>query len=142
MGQRSIVAFLHLKGLSAKAKDVHTELVQVLGSNTIAYSIVTKCLRNDVILQNEREVANRVEDRGFSIKYNAILETLEMMLFASIHQIATMTFILPVTGFCRFTKSFHFVLKRLRWVPHRLLDLHKQAQIIMSKELLRLLESM
>jgi hypothetical protein len=47
--------FPHLKRLSAKAKDVHTELVQALGSDAIAYSTVTKYRRNDAILQNELE---------------------------------------------------------------------------------------
>jgi hypothetical protein len=44
MHQRLIVVFLHLKELSAKAKakDVHTELEQILGSDPIAYSTVTK----------------------------------------------------------------------------------------------------
>jgi hypothetical protein len=72
MDQRSIVVFLHLKRLSAKvkakakakvkakAKDVRTELVQVFGSDSIAYSIVTKYFQNDVILQNEQEA----EDKG------------------------------------------------------------------------------
>jgi hypothetical protein len=35
MVQRSIALFLHLKGLSAKAKDVHPELGQVLASDAI-----------------------------------------------------------------------------------------------------------
>jgi hypothetical protein len=53
MDQRQIVVFLHLKGLSAK--DVHTELVELLASDAIACSTVTKYMRNDVILQNEPE---------------------------------------------------------------------------------------
>jgi hypothetical protein len=42
MDQRSIVVFLHLKGLSTK--DVHTELEQVLRSDDddIIYSTATK----------------------------------------------------------------------------------------------------
>jgi hypothetical protein len=82
MDQRSIVLFLCLKRLSAK--NVHTELVQVLGSDAIAYLTMTKYIWNNVILQNEPEAENRAEDQGFSITYNAILETLEMMPFASI----------------------------------------------------------
>jgi len=93
-------------------------------------------------LQNEPEAENRAEDQGFSITDNAILEALEMMPFASIRQIAKMTIIPPTTVFRRLTKSLHFVLKRLHWVPHRLSDLQKQARVIMSKELLKLLESM
>jgi hypothetical protein len=67
MDQRSIVLFLHLKELSATAKDVHTELVQVLWSDPIAYSIVTKYMRNDAILENEREAEDPAQDQGFPI---------------------------------------------------------------------------
>jgi hypothetical protein len=42
MDQATIVMFLGLNGFSAKAKDVNTELVRALGSDAIAYSIVTK----------------------------------------------------------------------------------------------------
>jgi hypothetical protein len=84
MNQRSIVVFLHLKGLSTKAKNVHTELVQIFESDVIAYSIVTKYIRNDIILQNEPEAEDRVEDQGFSITDNTILEVLEIMPLFSI----------------------------------------------------------
>jgi hypothetical protein len=53
MDQRLIALFLHLKGLSAK--EVDTELVQVLGSDAITYLTVRKYLQNDIILQNEHE---------------------------------------------------------------------------------------
>jgi hypothetical protein len=53
--QKSILLFLHLKGLSAKAKHVHSELVQVLRSDAIAYSTVTKNIRNDAILQKNQK---------------------------------------------------------------------------------------
>jgi hypothetical protein len=45
--------FLLLKGLSVK--DIHTELLQVLRSDAIAYSTTAKYIQNDVILQNESE---------------------------------------------------------------------------------------
>jgi hypothetical protein len=54
--------FLHRKGLSVKAKDVQTELVQILALGAIAYSIVTKYIRNDLSLQNEQEAEDRAED--------------------------------------------------------------------------------
>jgi hypothetical protein len=100
-----------MKGLSAK--NFHTEFVHVLGSDAIAYSTVTKSIRNDVILPNEPEAEDRAEYEGFSIPDNAILEAVEMIPFASIRQIAKMTFVSPTTLFCRLTKSLHFVLKRL-----------------------------
>jgi hypothetical protein len=111
MDQRSFDLFLHLKELSAKGKDVHTEFVHVLGSDAIAYSTMTKYGQNDVISENEQEAENRAEDQSFSIRDNAILEALEMMPFASIGQIANMTFISPTTLFHRLMKLLDFVLK-------------------------------
>jgi hypothetical protein len=99
MDQRSIIVFLPVKRFSAKAKHVHIELGRVLVSDVIACLTVTKCLRNDVILRNEVEAEDEAEDQGFSIKGNAILETLEMMPFAAIRQITKMTFIPPTTLF-------------------------------------------
>jgi hypothetical protein len=110
--------FLRLKGISAKAKDVHTEPVQVLGSNAIGSSTETKDRRNDVILQNAPEAGDRPEGQTFSPTDNTILETLEMMPFASIRQITKMTFIPLLTRFRSFTKSLHFILKGLRSVPY------------------------
>jgi hypothetical protein len=99
------------------AKDIHTEVEQVIRSDAIAYSTVTKHIRNDAVLENEREAKNRAENQGFSITDNVILETLEMMPFASIRQIVKMTIIPPTTVFPRSTKSLDFVLKRLCWFP-------------------------
>jgi hypothetical protein len=117
MNQKSIVVFLHLKGLSARAKDVHTELVQVLGSDAIASSTVTKKIQDDVILQNEPEAEDMAEHQGFLITNNAILEAFEILLFPRICQIAKMAFIPPTTVFRRLAKSLRFVLKRLRCFP-------------------------
>jgi hypothetical protein len=103
--------FLHLKRLSAKAKNIHTEFVHVLRSDAIADLIVTKYIQNDIISENEPEAEDRVEYQGFSITDNAILEALEMMSFASIGQIAKMSFISSTTRFCRLTKLLHFRLK-------------------------------
>jgi hypothetical protein len=102
-----------LEGAFSQSKDVHTELVQVLGPDAITCSTVTKYMRNAVILQNELEAEDRAEDQRFAITDNAILEALEMMQFASIRQIAKMTFIPLITVFRHLTKSLHFVLKRL-----------------------------
>jgi hypothetical protein len=92
-------------------------------------------------LENEPEAEDKAEDQSFSITDNAILEALEMMSFASIHQIVNMAVISPTTMFRHLTNSLHFVLKRLRSVPHRFSGLQKHALGIMSKELLKLLES-
>jgi hypothetical protein len=103
--------FFHLKGLSVKTKDVHTEFVQVIESDAIAYSTVAKYIWNDVIFQNEPEAKDRAEDQGFSMTNNAILEIFAMISFASIRQIVKMTFIPLTTVFRRLMKSLHFTLK-------------------------------
>jgi hypothetical protein len=108
MDQRLIVVFLPLKGLLAKAKDIYTELGDVLRSDAIAYSTEIKDMQNDVILQNEPEAEDRADDQGFSTTHNAILEALEMMPFDSICQIAKITLIPLATRFHRLPKSLHF----------------------------------
>jgi hypothetical protein len=80
-------------------------------------------LGNDFVLQNEPEAEDQAEDQDFSIADHEILKGPEMVLFASICQIAKMTFIPPLTLFRRLAKSLDFVLKQLRCVPHRLSDL-------------------
>jgi hypothetical protein len=99
--QRPIIVFLHLRGVSAKAKDVRTELVDALSSDAIASSAVTKHIRNDIILQNEPEpeAGDQAENHGFLIADNAIPEAFDRMPFASIHEIAQMPIIPPTTAF-------------------------------------------
>jgi hypothetical protein len=140
MEKESISRFLNPKRLSFK--DVHTELAQIFGSDAIAYSTVISEIGNDIILQNEPESQNREENQGFSITDNAILKGLKMVSFASIRQIAKMTFIPVITVFRRLTKSLHFALKRVHSVLHRFSNLRKQAPVIISQYLLKLLESM
>jgi hypothetical protein len=133
--------FLQVKGRSAKTRDIHTEVVQVLASDAISYSTVTKHMRNDIILQNEPEAEDRAEDQGFSITGNPILKALEMMPFVSVRQILKMAIIPPTLAYRRLTKSLHFFLRQLFWAPHRFSHLQEHARVIMSKDLLKLLES-
>jgi hypothetical protein len=137
MDERSILVFLDRNRLSAK--DVHTELVQVLESDAIVSSAVTKSIQNDAILQNEPEpeAEDRVENQGFSITDNGLLEALEMMSFASTRQIAKMAFIAATTLFRRLAECLQSIVKRLRAVAHRLSGLQKQVRVIQSNELLK-----
>jgi hypothetical protein len=88
----------------------------------------------------------RIEDRGSTRKSRFLdyrqcnLEVFEIISFALIHQIAQMIFIPPTIMFHRLKKLLHFVLKRLHSVHHRLSDLQKQARVIVSKDLLKLLK--
>jgi hypothetical protein len=72
MDQRSICLFVALKGLSAQVLD--SELTVVLGADAIAYSTVTKCLRQrqftSIFVQRSEEPTTIVIDQ-------AILDALE-----------------------------------------------------------------
>jgi hypothetical protein len=93
-------------------------------------------------MKQKQRIEDRAEDQGFSITDNAILEALELMPFASIHQISKIILIPSPTAFRRLTKLLHFVLKKLPWIPLRLSDLQKSARVIRSKEVLKLFRSM
>jgi hypothetical protein len=73
--------FLDPNEPSAKAKDIHTELAELLGSHAFAYSMVTKHMRNRGLLQNEPKVEDRAEDQSLSMTDNAILEALKDAIF-------------------------------------------------------------
>jgi hypothetical protein len=74
LDQRSIIIFLHLKGLSAK--DIQTKLVELFRYDAIAYSTVTKHTWKDLILQSEPEpkAEDGAEDQGFSVPDSGILD--------------------------------------------------------------------
>jgi hypothetical protein len=64
INQKSTVMLLHVKGLSAK--DVHTKLAQVLRPDgAIAYSTITKYIRNNIALQNKPEADERGKNQVF-----------------------------------------------------------------------------
>jgi histidinol phosphatase-like enzyme len=64
-----------------------------------------------------------------------------MISFASICQIVKMIFINPTTIFRRLMK-YRWDPEASALVPDRLSDLQKQARVIISKELLKLIKSM
>jgi hypothetical protein len=83
----------------------------------MAHSTATKRIKSNVILQNEPGAEDRKEDQDFSIADNPIHEAPEMIRFASIRQIANMTFIPHATVLRRLTELCHIDLKRLHCLP-------------------------
>jgi hypothetical protein len=81
MDQRSIVLFLAMKGLSARA--VHDELVAVLVSNAIAYSTVTKYLRHS---QLPPIIADPLVEPPTTVTDGAILDDLQRQPFSSVRK--------------------------------------------------------
>jgi hypothetical protein len=89
MNQRLICLFLALKGLSLRAVD--NKLIAVLGADAIAYSTVTKYLRQGqftslLVDRPPEEPATIVTDRE-------ILDALQHYPFSSIRELARFTWI-------------------------------------------------
>jgi hypothetical protein len=131
MDQRSICLFLAMKRLSAR--DVHNELVAVLGLNATAYSTVTSCLRQR---QFPAISSGPADEPPAAMIDDAILDALDKQPFSSVRELAKLTFIPTTTVYRHLTRSLGFVLKRLRWVPHTLTDTQKAQRITLSNQLL------
>jgi hypothetical protein len=86
MDQRSISLFLAIKEPSAQA--IHNNLVTVLGPDAIAYSTVTKCLRQQqfpsIPCDPFEEPPNTVIDHG-------VLDAFEKQRFSSVRKLAKLT---------------------------------------------------
>jgi hypothetical protein len=131
MDQRSICLFLAMKGLSAR--EVDNELVAVLGLDAIAYSTVTKCLRQRQFLVIFPEPSDELPT---AIIDDAIVEAVDEPPFSSVREVAKLTCI-PTTTICRhLTGSLGFVLRHLRWVAHTSTDTQKAQRITLSNQLL------
>jgi hypothetical protein len=92
MDQRTICLYLNTKGLSAQA--IHDELVQVLGSDVIAYSTVIFYLgASRWRAQNEAQHS----DPNSDVIDNAILQALDQTQFASVREFAKSMYISTAT---------------------------------------------
>jgi hypothetical protein len=136
MDQRSICLYLNRKRLSAHA--IHDKLMQILGSDALAYSTVIFYLRaSHWTAGNEEQHSHPPPD----VVDNAILQALDQTLFMSVQELAKATCISIATVWRRLTRSLGLVVKHLHWVPHSLTEAQGQIRIDRSIELLRLLES-
>jgi hypothetical protein len=110
MDQRTICLYLNRNGLSAKA--IHDELVQIIGSDAIADSIVMSYLR-----ASHRRAQNKEQhsDRPPDVIDNAILQALNQNPFASVRELAKSICISHATVWRRLTESLGFVVKHLYW---------------------------
>jgi hypothetical protein len=95
MDERSFCLFLAIKGLSAR--EVHSELVAVLGLDVIGDSTVSRYLRQQQFLATSPEPSN--EPRTIIIE-DAILEALDKQPFSSLRELAKLTCI-STTTVCR-----------------------------------------
>jgi hypothetical protein len=106
-----------MKGLSAQ--DIHGELVAVLGSDAIGYSLVPKYRRETRIPPIPRDSP---EKPPTTVPDDAILDALQQQPFSSVRELAKLTCIPRSTVHRHLTQTLGFVMKYLRWVPHSLTD--------------------
>jgi hypothetical protein len=131
MDQGAICLFLAMKQLSAKA--IHSELVAVLGPDVIAYSTLTKYLRQHQFPSIPCEAPN---EHPATVIDEAILNALDKPPFSSVRELAQLTCIPRSTVHRHLTQSLGFVVKHLRWIPHNLTATPQVQRVTLANELL------
>jgi hypothetical protein len=104
MDERSICLFLAMKGLSAR--DVHNELVAVLGPDAIVFSIVTSYLRQ----QQFPTISSEPSEPPTTSIDDAVLDALDKQPFSSVRELAKLTCIPSTTVYRHLTRSLGFVV--------------------------------
>jgi hypothetical protein len=139
MTQRPIVAYLSLKGMSAR--EIHNDIVATLGPDTVLSSSVTRYLREARFPPSKPEPHPADVQTDFDDSDQAILATLEDSRFVSVQQLSRLAHLPSTTVDRRPTQSLGFVAHHLRWVPHALSDAQKGERVNLSRRLLRMVEA-
>jgi hypothetical protein len=138
MDQRSIALDLAMKGFSAM--DIHRDLTEILGSNAVSYSTVTRFIR----MMSCTDVTDVDEIHGGPKSINetdeAILKALSDESFSSVRELARHTCLSKTTIHRHLTLSLGFTVRHLRWMPHHLSNDQKSKRVELSKQLLSILE--
>jgi hypothetical protein len=138
MDERSIVLYLHRKGLSAHV--IHDDLVATLDLQAVASNTLTPCLREANLGTAEVTLDRESSSLHIHDSDQAILIALEEDPFPSVQQLVRATHIPGATVYRRLTKSLGIVRRHLCCVPHLLSDPHKVRYVELSLSFLRILE--
>jgi hypothetical protein len=138
MTQRPIVAYLSLKGMSAR--EIYGDIVATLGPNAVSYSLVTHYLREARFPPSKPEPHPTDVQRDLDDPDRAILAVLEDNPFASVRQLSRLTHLPPTTVYRRLTEPLGLVARHLRSVPHALSDAQKGGRVNLSQRLLQMPE--
>jgi hypothetical protein len=107
MTQRPIVAYLSLKGMSAR--EIHDDIVATLGPDVVSYSSVTRYLREARFPPSKPEPRPADVQRDLDDSDQAILAALEERPFASVRQFSRLTHLPSTTVYRSLTQSLEFV---------------------------------
>jgi hypothetical protein len=138
MTQRPIVAYLSLKGMSAR--EIHDDIVATLGPDAVSYSSDTRYLGEAQFPPSKPEPHPADVQRDLDDSDHAILAALEDSPLASVRQLSRLTHLPWTIVYRRRTQSLGFVARHLRWVPHALSDAQKGERVNLCRRLLRMLE--
>jgi hypothetical protein len=96
---------------SLSARDIHDELVAVLGSEVIGCSTVTKYLRQSRL---PPIIPDAFESPITTVTCDAILDAVQQQLFSSVREFAKLTYIPRSMVDRHLTRTLEFVVKHLR----------------------------
>jgi hypothetical protein len=120
MTRRPIVAYLSLKGISAR--EIHDDIVATLRPDTMSYSSVTRSLCEARFPPSTSELHPGDVQRDLDDSDQAISAALEDSPFAPVQQLPRLTHLPLTTVYRRLTQSLGFVARHFRLVPHALSD--------------------
>jgi transposase len=103
MMQRPIIAYLSLKGMSAR--EIHDDIAATLGSDAVSYSLVTRYLREARFPPSKPEPHPADVQGDLDDSDQTILAALEDSPFALARQLSRLTHLPSTTVYRRLTQS-------------------------------------
>jgi hypothetical protein len=118
---------------------VHEDLVRVLGENAIAYSTITKYGRSAGFPPNHDAPSAEPIPVEASPVDQAILTALADYPFSPMWEPSRLTCLPRPTVHVHLTRSLHFIIGHLQWIPHFLDPGQKQTRVNPAPKLLQVL---
>jgi hypothetical protein len=133
-----IIAYLSLKEILVHG--IHHDIVATLGPDVVSYSSITRYLREARFPPSKPESHPADGQRDLGDSDQAIFAALEDSPFASVRRLSQLTHLPSAIVYRRLTQSLGFVARRLRCMPHALLDGQKGERVNLSGRLLQMPE--
>jgi hypothetical protein len=139
MGQKSIVLYLSLKGMTSV--EMYANLVAVLKTEAACYGSVTHYLCSPCFTASIDTGQSELPGAILTESDKAILAALEEHPFASVRKLARAAHLVPSTVYYHLNGKLGYTIRQLRWVTHILSVADKHVRTQLSFQLLELLES-
>jgi hypothetical protein len=112
MTQRPIIAYLSLKGMSAR--EIHDGIVATLGPDAVSYSSVRRSLHEARLPPSKPEPHPADVQRDLDDSDQVILSGVEDIPFASVRKLSPLTHLPSTIVYRSLTQSLGFVALHLR----------------------------